>query len=595
MVAALAVLPAAAQATVTSSTITSWVSSHSGTPANAPYLLSSDNEATTLTVSGTATGTGTVDIACYYGSAQPIVYIPSFAVASDGTFHTSALLLRTIAGHACRLRAVPAGRESTSDNDSFAGPQIAISETGLAAVSAGPNKDQAYNFLVNGTTFTGSAGWGAAGSCGAFTMPFSPGSATGNDAINCGGSLLSDDLGAFGGRSEVQVDGSNAYDAASAQSLFAATPGSQNLAGFPTLRASVDWDPTTGLASSSADESWVVCNGPNEETQSAATCPRFLDSGVNLRRNAASSDGGRIVTMTDTWSSTDGKAHLLDLLYDDVIGLKSSAGQRGYDFPGQNSFTAYGQGATVPGSAVAPGSILVRTNLAAADGDPSEAVGAITFSRAPSGYAFASNGEFEEHQVLQVSAGGSTSLTYIYSTGYTLAQVQSLALAGQDRLQPLALAITSVANGSTGSIPAATVTGTATAGSGIKSLVVAGQAVSVGSDGRWTALVPLSRGPNVITAVATDGAGATVQAHVTVVYQVPTASPHAVICKVPRTTGKTLADARKALRRAHCRAGRIKRVRSRKVRRGRVVSTNPRAGRKLRGGAKVELFLSKGA
>ncbi|MBV9339163.1 MAG: PASTA domain-containing protein, partial [Solirubrobacterales bacterium] len=171
-----------------------------------------------------------------------------------------------------------------------------------------------------------------------------------------------------------------------------------------------------------------------------------------------------------------------------------------------------------------------------------------------------------------------------------------LALAGQDRLQPLALAITSVANSSTASGPAAILTGTAAAGSGIRSLIVSGQTVPVGSGGVWNARVPLGPGPNLITALAIDGAGATAQAHVTVVYHVPASSPPAaVICKVPQTKGKKLADAKKALRRAHCRVGRIKQVRSRKVRRGRVVSTNPRAGRKLRGGAKVELFVSKGA
>ncbi len=77
-----------------------------------------------------------------------------------------------------------------------------------------------YNYLVSAPTFTGAAGRGAAGSCGPFTAALTSNFATPNNAINCAGSLLSDDLGAFGGRSEVQVDGANAYDAASAQALF---------------------------------------------------------------------------------------------------------------------------------------------------------------------------------------------------------------------------------------------------------------------------------------------------------------------------------------------------------------------------------------
>ena len=55
-----------------------------------------------------------------------------------------------------------------------------------------------------------------------------------------------------------------------------------------------------------------------------------------------------------------------------------------------------------------------------------------------------------------------------------------------------------------------------------------------------------------------------------------------------------LANAEKAVRRAHCKVGKIKRVTSRTVRSGRVMSTSPRAGRMLRAGSKIELFVSKG-
>jgi hypothetical protein len=598
---ALGLAPAAAQADLTSSSIQSWVSSQSGTPANASYLISFDNAGTTLTVSGVATGTSSVDIVCFYGSGQWIEYSPAVAV-SGGTFHSSALSLRTIAGHACRLRAVPGNASiSASDSDTFAGPQVAVAETGLAAVSGGTNDRTPYDYLVNAPTFTGAAGWGSAGSCGPFAAALATKLATPNNAINCAGSLLSDDLGAFGGRSEVQVDGVNAYDAASAQSLFSGGghPASQSLAGFPGLTvATVDWDPTTGLMSSSANEGWVVCDGPNEEKQAFGTCPRFLDAGVELQRTVTSSDGGRAVTITDTWSSTDGKAHTLDLLYDDYVGLKTSSAQRGYEFPGQSTFTPYGQGDTVPGPSGAPGSILVRTNLAAADGDPSEAVGAITFSAPPAGFAFASNNELEEHQVLQVPAAGTASLSYAYSTGFSIADVTGPALAAQDRYDSPALAITSPANGATVTVPTVAFTGTATAGSGFKSISVGGQSAPVSPSRAWSANVPLRPGLNTITALAADGAGATVQAQVTVVYQPPPTPPPAapaVRCTVPRTKGMKLPAAERALRRAHCKVGKIKHVSSKKIARGRVMSTTPRAGRRLAADAKVALSVSKGS
>ena len=84
----------------------------------------------------------------------------------------------------------------------------------------------------------------------------------------------------------------------------------------------------------------------------------------------------------------------------------------------------YQAGATLPGPGAGPGSILVRSNVNAAAGDTSQAIGTITFSSPPTGFTFASNDEFEEHQVLEVPAGGSVSLSYIYSTGYGVAQVQ---------------------------------------------------------------------------------------------------------------------------------------------------------------------------
>jgi hypothetical protein len=110
--------------------------------------------------------------------------------------------------------------------------------------------------------------------------------------------------------------------------------------------------------------------------------------------------------------------------------------------------------------------------------------------------------------------------------------------------------------------------------------------------------VPLNPGSNTITAVVTDAAGATTQAQVTVVYQPPAPPPPppppVVKCNVPRIKGMKLPAAEKALRRAHCKVGKVKHMSSRKVRRGRVMTSSPRAGRHLAAGTKIELFVSKG-
>ena len=82
-------------------------------------------------------------------------------------------------------------------------------------------------------------------------------------------------------------------------------------------------------------------------------------------------------------------------------------------------------------------------------------------------------------------------------------------------------------------------------------------------------------------------------------YQVPpppaSQPPPPTRCKVPRTKGMKLRGAEKALRRAHCRVGRIKHVRSKKIALGRVISTSPGVGRRCAVGHKIEIFVSKGA
>lgn len=551
LVAAVCVIaPAAAQATVATTNISTWTSSDSGTPSNASYLLSYDNQPTTLAVNGTATGVSRVDVVCYFGpegSSQYKVLASNLGVAG-GAFSTggSPPQLRQIAGHACRLRAVPTGQEASDDYSSaFTGPQVAIGETALLPPISGagsPNNGVVYNFYVNPVTFGGFAAWKAAGTggCGPYAAPLDSAFDIGNFPIDCAGSLLADDLNAWGGRSEVEVDGRNAYDAPSAEALFPRTNGlyngSEDLAGFPSLNVKVTWDPTSGLMASQSQEGWVSCDGSDVLPATAANCPSFDDTGVRLERDVTASDGGRVITLTDTWSSTDGQSHSLDLLYDDYAGVFGDAtGERGWQFPGQSGFTQYGTGDSVSAPSSAPGSILVRTNVSAVDGDPSEGVGAITFSQAPVGLQFASNNELEEHQVLSVPAGGSTSLSYIYSVGYSVADVTSLAQAAEARLQPPAVTTTSA------------------------------------------------------------GSGATVQAAAPVIiYQSPPATPPPARCKVPRLKGMKLAKAERALRQAHCRVGKIKRVKSRKVRSGRVISTSPPAGRRRPPGAKVELFVSKG-
>src|ERR1700733_4880550 len=112
--AAFAGAPPVAAATVMQSTITS--------PANGSSLQSSDNPpASTVSVTGNAPGAipviDTVDIVCYYGAPPGSEYkvLASLVPVVSGDGFSASPPLRPIAGHACRLRAVPSGDETYGD------------------------------------------------------------------------------------------------------------------------------------------------------------------------------------------------------------------------------------------------------------------------------------------------------------------------------------------------------------------------------------------------------------------------------------------------------------------------------------------------
>ena len=64
-------------------------------------------------------------------------------------------------------------------------------------------------------------------------------------------------------------------------------------------------------------------------------------------------------------------------------------------------------------------------------------------------------------------------------------------------------------------------------------------------------------------------------------------------CLVPRLKGRTVRTARRSLRRAGCVLYRVTRSRRRGTKRGRIVWQTPRAGRKLREGALVEIAIRR--
>jgi hypothetical protein len=74
----------------------------------------------------------------------------------------------------------------------------------------------------------------------------------------------------------------------------------------------------------------------------------------------------------------------------------------------------------------------------------------------------------------------------------------------------------------------------------------------------------------------------------------PPPPPPPTQCRVPKVLRLRLAVAKRAITRAHCRTGKVAKRYSRKVKKGRVLAQNPRAGVRRAANARVNLVVSRG-
>jgi hypothetical protein len=74
----------------------------------------------------------------------------------------------------------------------------------------------------------------------------------------------------------------------------------------------------------------------------------------------------------------------------------------------------------------------------------------------------------------------------------------------------------------------------------------------------------------------------------------PPAPVPAPVCSVPKVVGRLLARARRMILARHCSVGRVRRARSRRALRGRVLRQTPRPGTKLRNRGRVHLVVGRG-
>jgi hypothetical protein len=568
LIGSLVATPAAGAA-ITASNIT--------TPADHTFFIA-DNDAVsqTFSISGTTTGSSpgdTVDIRCYYDTGSTLV-AGSVPLNPDGSFSVPSADLSTLEDGLCKLRAVPAGT-TPADPTPFAGPRVGVGERDTSKISSGPNAGQVYDYYLWAQQLTAAFDYVSLGGCGVFDGYLFNNFTLTSTTFYCNAGLFSSST-----RSELQIDGANAYTPEEAKRI------NLNAAGLPALSYSYTVDPATGNLVIHETDPLVKCTDPTYPP-TTRSCATFVSAGVTDNRTITQDHDGHMSWVSDVFTSTDGQAHMLDLLWDNDQHFRGSGGdssQVEYEFPGQNSFSTHVMGDVVPLPASSPGTILIRMH-GAADGAMNTGQGAIVYDRPATAadiYRIDSvNNEFTLHQTGTVPASGSTRFRFAYVQDYLAANVATMAQAASNAfLNTLSVAKAGNGSGTVTSSPAGISCG-ATCSQGYPYGTSVTLAATAATGSNFTGWSGACSGTGTCTVTTNDASA------VTATFSLKN-------CLVPKLKGKTLKQAKAALSAHYCSLGNVKHAFSSKVKKGRVVSQKPNPGKTLGHGAKVGVVISKG-
>jgi hypothetical protein len=538
---ALAGPVASASAEVEASQITS--------PAGPTYALY--NETLTppqhaFTVTGTTTGIGNVALRCYYGPGPKEYRTLVKKVEPSGGAFSAEVEAKELYFAPCVLRAVPfeveeahpPGTPAEEAKDPFQGPRIIGSRFELFPEDKTPS-----DYELEANSLSGDFQIESVGDFGLdYSNLYTQDSLTPSEHLFDGNAYLAQSNSPPSEkptptRSELQIDGANAYSPAAAgyvneaiqKELESKKEPLKPVLGAPQVTVSQVFEPLTGLVKITEVDPIVKCSPSSTAFPPTSTsCTSFVSTGVQLERTWQTSNADQVATMTDTWRSTDGAAHSLNALYNQTTVNGGKAGGA-YQFPGTNVFSATTRGESVtlpPGL----GRIFYKQDAETpSEGDGKHPQGAIVYDTPPSGplsvyqgTAVASYNGFEMPYQATIPAGGAYTLNMAFVQAYKLSEVEALSsevLAKFPASPGPTLTIASPASGTTVSTPNVTASGNLTDPRTITSFTVDGQPVSVGANGAWSTSVPLAEGANTIKALATDQAGLSTEKTVSVTYK----------------------------------------------------------------------------
>jgi hypothetical protein len=498
------------------------------------------------------------------------------ALNSNGSFSVTAADLNKLLELTCQLKAVPAGT-NPADLTPFSGPVVGVGERESSKISGGPNDGKAYDYALDVQQLTAAFDYASLGSCGlhnGFLYDSTYANTTVTFACNAG--LGRADAPTTPTRSEVQIDSANAY--APTQAFFI----NSGAAGLPALTDTYTVDKATGDVVIRETDPIVKCSTATYPP-TAGSCATFVSTGVTDDRTITQDHEGHISWITDVFKSTDGKAHALDLLWDNseqFFGASGDSSKLEYEFPGESSFSTHATGSnfSLPTSA---GTIFVRMH-GAADGDTGSGQGAIVYDRTATAAKFTSvttlGSEFTLHQAGKVPAGGSTRFRFAYVQDYRTALVGTRAKTAS-ALFLNRIMVSKSGKGTVTSSPAGIACGkTCTHGYAYGTSVTLKAKAARGS--RFSGWSGACKGSHRCKVTTTDSL--TVKAKF--VFRP---------CVVPNLVGRTLAAARTAIKRAFCSVGNVKTVASSRAK-GEVLSQKPKHGKRLKPRAKISLVVSNG-
>jgi hypothetical protein len=561
VVLAFLVVPALAAADPTATQIT--------TPAGPAFVTFDSEQPSSLHVAGTTSGgTGNVDLRCYYGTKGPVV--ASGVPVVNGSFSTdvpvTGALIAALGSDPepyCVLRAVPTGTVPAAppgQASPWQGPSIGWGQARLQRVGSGYGStpaDTVYDYFLSRAQSGAMDDFDSISSCGLCdTYLFAPGTKAASNPIWWSNAAVFANPTGVADRGGLEVDGANAYSGYSAYYSKQVGNDLVDNPGFPAVTESHSVDPLTGDVTIYEDE----------------------------QRSANYAIAGRGGRLNFTWTQDGFKGYAADT----QIALPPSV----------------------------PASVLVKTDATTpALGDSTNPVGSVTYGTKPSAIVVRKAGDGAQTGIWQaryqrtIPAGGEISIAVAYTHDFTLSSVQSLQQTAQAAIAAPSVNIDAPSDGATLDAASAHVTGTASSPDGQATVKVNGVAAAVTADGHWSADVPLAEGTNQILAVASNKLGVTANAIVSVTRPAapaPAATPgpapaattvvaaaRPVRCVVPKLRGKSLAKAKKLLRHAHCRLGKVSRKATERVKPGRVVTTRFKPGSRHRAGTRVRVTIAK--